>query len=144
MGFKMKFKAPKLSAKKVAALVANPVGAASTMATAAQKDVQKIVAAHGDVAGGLMTGNLGQAGKGVSDIAQTLGQVTGLVKRPGDMPDIAGNLNTAGTEPPSLAAVTEDQNDLQRKELGRRYASRMLFGGGSAMPITRTSSLLGF
>lgn len=145
MGFKMKFKAPKLSVKKVAALVANPVAAASTMATAAQKDVQKVVAAHGNVFGGLATGNLGQAGQGISEIAQTLGQVTGLVKRPGDLPDVAGQMPTTGTEPPSLSAVTEDQNDLQRKELGRRFASRQLFGGMSGMSsMGRSSSLLGF
>lgn len=144
MGFKMKFKAPKLSVKKVAALVANPVAAASTMAAAAQKDVKRIAGAQADITGGMFSGNLGKVSSGFQELGTTLGQVTGLVKRPGDMPDIAGNLNTAGTEPPSLAAVTEDQNDLQRKELGRRYASRMLFGGGGAMPMTRTSSLLGF
>lgn len=145
MGFKMKFKAPKLSVKKVAALVANPVAAASTMAAAAQKDVKRIAGAQADITGGMFSGNLGKVSSGFQELGTTLGQVTGLVKRPGDMPDVAGQMPTTGTEPPSLSAVTEDQNDLQRKELGRRFASRQLFGGMSGMSsMGRSSSLLGF
>lgn len=145
MGFKLKIKAPKLSTPKVAALLANPTAVASTLAVSQNKDVQAAAGGQAKLMGGVLTGNLGMAGEGANQIGTAFGQATGLVKRPGDLPDVAGTLSTAGTEPPSASAITEDQNDQQRKELGRRFASRQLFGGGGLMnTVTRSSSLLGF
>lgn len=136
MGFKLKIKAPKISAPKISTpkFVSNIVG-----------DVKKLGQANLDRMVGAATLDYGKVLNSMQTMAQTAGQMTNLVKRPGDMPDVAGQMQTTGTEPPSLAAVTEDQNDLQRKELGRRFASRQLFGGMSGMSsMGRSSSLLGF
>lgn len=131
MGFKLKIKAPKIKTPK---FVSNIVS-----------DAKKLGQANIDMYVGGATLDYGKSLGAINKMANITGQMTGLVKRPGDLPDVAGLMDTAGTQPPSLSAVTEDQNDLQRKELGRRFASRQLFGGMSGMgSMGRSSSLLGF
>ena len=139
MGFKVKFKAPKLSTKKIAALVANPVGAAGTMAAMAQKDLGRLANANVGVFEGIATGNLGKSGAAIQDAATTIGEMTGLMKRPGDMPAMA-DASTAGLEQPSLSNITQDQNDEVRQRLGKKFASRTLFGGGEGSMIRSSSS----
>lgn len=135
MGFKMKFKAPKISVPKTGI---KGVDRALKDATKVAEGIPKSYAK-------LVTGDLGGYANELNKSATAFAQMTNLVKRPGDLPDVAGQMPTTGTEPPSLSAVTEDQNDLQRKELGRRFASRQLFGGMSGMSsMGRSSSLLGF
>lgn len=131
----MKFKAPKISVPKTGI---KGVDRALKDATKVAEGIPKSYAK-------LVTGDLGGYANELNKSATAFAQMTNLVKRPGDLPDVAGQMPTTGTEPPSLSAVTEDQNDLQRKELGRRFASRQLFGGMSGMSsMGRSSSLLGF
>lgn len=140
MGWKVKFKAPKkLSLGRVAALVTNPVGAASTMAALAQKDLGRLAKANVGVFEGIATGNLGKSGAAIQEGVTTLGEMTGLMKRPGDMPAMS-DASTAGLEQPSLTNITQDQNDEQRQRLGRKFASRTLFGGGGGSMVRSSSS----
>lgn len=145
MGWKVKFKAPKkLSLGRVAALVTNPVGAASTMAALAQKDLGRLAKANVGVFEGIASGNLGKSGAAIQEGVTTLGEMTGLMKRPGEMPAPGEGMQTAGLEQPSLTNITQDQNDEQRQRLGRKFASRTLFGGGGGSMVRSSSSgLLG-
>ncbi len=109
-------------------------------------DLERLANVSGDTV--KATANLdGQALMKASfyDATMVPGQMLGVVKRESDKPD-DGGLNTEGVEPPKMESITEDANDAQRKSLGRRFASRLLFGGSGSLGGSKTSSssLLGF
>jgi hypothetical protein len=128
---KIKIKAPKIKAPK---FVKQALG-----------DITKVGTGVTSAVASLPTGNLKGAMSGVQSALEGFGQATGLVSR-GKAGGDAGVVDTAGTEMPSTAAVTEDQNDILRKKLGAKFASRALFGGpgGGSAVKSSSSSLLGF
>lgn len=109
------------------------------------KDSKSLGQSNIDVFTGLGQGDLGKSMGGVSNTFSTVGQMTGMVQRPEDKPQMPG-LDEAGIETPNIEKVTEDANDDVRKRLGGRFASSLLFGGRGGGGSTRTSSssLLGF
>lgn len=130
MGWKVKIKAPKIKTPK---FVSNIVG-----------DTKKIGQGLTDFYAGGVTLDAGKQLGAMTNIASTIGEMTGLTSRAKAGGE--GIVDMTGTEMPSTAAVTEDQNDILRKKLGAKFASRALFGGpgGGSAVKSSSSSLLGF